>query len=331
MRTVGFFGPNACPGGTGARGRLSRGSRATLLFVLIMVSALVLPACSTDSGSGAAYPLTLTDSLGRSVHLAGIPERIVTAHPTATELLCAAGGMPVGCDSTSKYPSEVQGLPTIGSAFYLSVESIPGLRPDLIVIEAVTQARYLGALESVGAPVMAVKAASMEDIAGSLALLGQAIDHREDAAAAVADIRARVEDARAASTSSASILVLVADEQRKIYAAREDSYPGTVAGLLGLDNLAADLPGSGPYAGFAELTGEVMAGLDPDVILTITPAPQPAPRLSALLPSLPVYKDKAAVREGRVAELDPSLYLQAQGPRIASAVEGLLEIMRGYE
>lgn len=331
MGTIGFLHRDHDGGGKAIRRRSRQGAMAMLMSVLIVVSAVVMPACSSGSDPGTAYPLTMTDSLGRSVQLAGTPERIVTTHPTATELLCAAGGMPVGCDSTSKYPAEVQGLPTVGSAFYLSVEDFAPLDPDLIIIEAVTQARYLGTLESLGVPVMAVKAASMEDISGSLTLLGQAIDRREAAAAAVAVIEQRIDDARASSASSKSILVLIADEQKRIYAARGDSYPGTVAGLLGLHNLAADLAGSGPYAGFAELTGEIMAGLDPDVILTITPAPQPAPRLSALLPSLPVYKDKAAVKEGRVVELDPSLYLQAQGPRIASAVEGLLEIVKGFE
>ncbi len=305
---------------------------ALILCVVILAGSLGMAGCSSEpASSGTGYPLTVTDMMGRSVELAAIPERIVTTHPSATEVLCSAGGLPVGCDASSKYPPDVVGLPTVGSAYYLSVEAIAGLQPDLVVIEAITQARYLDSLAPLGVPVIAVRAASLDDVADSLTLVGQVIDRSDDAAAALAGIEDRIEAARAASTSSASFLVLIADEQSKIYAARGDSYPGTVAGLLGLDNLAADMPESGPFAGFTELTGEVLVGLDPDVIFTITPAPPPAPRLSALLPSLPVCRDKAAVKEGRLVELDASLYLQAQGPRIAEAVEGMLEIMSSYE
>ncbi len=310
----------------------SRVAIAILLSVVILAGSLATAACSSESApAGTDYPLTVTDSLGRSVELTGVPQRIVTVHPTATELLCSAGGVPVGCDSTSKYPPQVVGLPTVGSAFYLSVEAVAGLQPDLVVVEAITQARYLDSLSSLGVPVLAVRAASLDDVEDSLTLLGKVIDRNEDASASVADIDGRISAAQSDCSGSASILILIADDQSRIYAACPDSYPGAIAALLELDNLAADLPESGPYAGFAELGGEVLVGLDPDFIFTITPAPQPAPRLSTLLPSLPVYRDKAAVKDGRLVELDPSLYLQAAGPRIATAAEGMLEIINGHE
>jgi ABC-type Fe3+-hydroxamate transport system substrate-binding protein len=42
---------------------------------------------------------------------------------------------------------------------------------------------------------------------------------------------------------------------------------------------------------------------------------------------MPGFKDMPAVQAECVVELDPVLFLQAQGPRIADAVEGLLDIM----
>lgn len=330
MRTIGYPVTDAYPVQRGTRRFLRSKPIAVLLSLLILAGSLVLAACSSEPApTNTDYPLTVTDSLGRTVQFNQIPERIVTTHPTATEILCCAGGLPVGCDTTSKYPPEVEGLPTVGSAFYLSVEAIPGLQPDLIIIEALTQARYLSALAPLGVPVVAVRAACLDDIVDSLTMVGQIIDKNEEAAASIAAIRDRIEAAQGAYTSDKSILILIADDDKNIYAARGDSYPGTIAGFLGLDNLGADLPESGPYAGFA-LLGEQLIGMNPDVILTITPAPEPARRLSILLVNLPVYGDKEAVKEGRVVELDSSLFLMAQGPRIALAVEELLEIMNSY-
>jgi iron complex transport system substrate-binding protein len=331
VRTIGYPITDACPTQRGVPRSFRSRPIAILLSLLILAGSLLLAACSSETTpSNTEYPLTLTDSLGRTVQLDQIPERIVTTHPTATEILCCAGGLPVGCDATSKYPPDVVGLPTVGSAFYLSVESIAALEPDLIVIEALTQARYLSELGPLGVPVVAVRAACLDDIVDSLALVGQIIDKNEEAAASVATIKDRIEAAQEAYTSEKSVLILIADEQNKIYAARGDSYPGTIAGFLGLENLAADLPESGrPYAGFAELSGEQLISMNPDVFLTITPSPA-APKLSTLLPAMPVYQDKEAVKEGRLVELDSSLFLMAQGPRIALAVEELLEIMNSY-
>jgi ABC-type Fe3+-hydroxamate transport system substrate-binding protein len=42
---------------------------------------------------------------------------------------------------------------------------------------------------------------------------------------------------------------------------------------------------------------------------------------------VPGYNKLTAVGEGQVYELDPTLFLQAQGPRIADAVEALLDII----
>jgi ABC-type hemin transport system substrate-binding protein len=46
-----------------------------------------------------------------------------------------------------------------------------------------------------------------------------------------------------------------------------------------------------------------------------------------MLPQVPGFNQMGAVKAGRVVELDPVLFLQAQGPRIADAVEEMLRLM----
>ncbi len=294
-----------------------------LILLLVLGASLTLTACSSEPSTP-----TVTDLLGRSVEISENPVRIVTTHPTATETLYRAGGVAVGRDSSSRYPAEVLSLPNVGSAYNISTEAVAALDPDLVLIEALTQSGLVGSLEQLGIPVLAVRAASLDDIVQSLTLVGELIGMEDAAAQAVTDVQDRIDAAEENAPEGKSILIFVADAQNNVYAAKPASYPGLVAALIGLDNLATDLPDAGGiYMGYAPFSAEQATQISPDLVLTITPAPAPAPRLSAVLAQMPGFKEMPAVKAGRVVELDPVLFLQAQGPRIADAVEGLIDIM----
>jgi iron complex transport system substrate-binding protein len=296
-------------------------SAVVLLFILVLTASLAFVSCSSSSA------VAVTDLLDRAVQIDEPPVRIVTLHPTATETLYRAGGVAVGRDTSSQYPAEVLDLPTVGSAYSPSLEKVAELAPDLVIIEALTQASFVDQLEQLEVPVIAVRAASLDDVSKSLTLVAKIIDTKKTADQAIAEIQGRIDTASANAPEGKSILIFIADAEKNVYAARADSYPGAVAALLGLDNLAADLQGASPYTGFAQFTPEMALQSTPDVVFTITPAPLPAPRLSQLLPMIPGFKEMPAVKEGRVVELDPVLFLQAQGPRMADAVEELLDIV----
>jgi iron complex transport system substrate-binding protein len=307
--------------------RRRTGSGRTLVIALILLlvlgASLTLTACSSEPSTP-----TVTDLLGRSVEFAEKPVRIVTTHPTATETLYRAGGAAVGRDTASRYPAEVLDLPTVGSAYNISTEAVATLDPDLVLIEALTQSGLVDSLGQLGIPVVAVRAASLEDIVQSLTLVGKIVETEDAAAQAITDIQDRIDAAEENAPEGKSILIFIADAQNNVYAAKPASYPGLVAALIGLDNLAAGLPDAGGlYAGYAPFSAEQATQIDPDVVLTITPAPAPAPRLSVVLSQMPGFKEMPAVKAGRLVELDPVLFLQAQGPRIADAVEGLIDII----
>ena len=152
----------------------------TLLLALGPVTALsfiVLMACVSEATStpaptqtaiqtvvGVQYPITVADGLGRSVVISQNPTRIVSISPTATEMLYRIGGTAIGRDAGSTFPSALESLPTVGSAYNPSVEAIVALEPDLILIEAITQGHLSQALASVDAPMIAVRATSVQDI-----------------------------------------------------------------------------------------------------------------------------------------------------------------------
>ncbi len=289
---------------------------------------------ATATPEGIQYPITVTDMMGRSVEITSKPQRIVGISPTAMEMLYEIGGVAVGRDSGSNFSDDVAALPAVGGAYNPSVEAIVTLQPDLIIIEALTQGHLTPMLASLKVPIVAVRATSVQDVANGLELLGKVTDLEQEARDAKEAIEERVND----SVSSVrkygfdriekSVLILIADADHNFYAALQESYPGGIASMMNLTNVTDGMDQSGPYHGFTLFSPEQAATSNPDVILAISPAPEPAPRLSSMLPRVPGYSTLGAVTEGRTVEIDPDLFLQAPGPRIADAIEELETLLR---
>ena len=308
---------------------------------LTLVLALVMAACSnSESGEDSSvgptttpepipelYPLEVLDMLGRTVEIQAKPTRIVSISPTATEMLYVAGGTAVARDSSSTFPAEVVNLPELGGAYSPSFESIAVQGSDLILIEALTQARLLGPLSQLGVPVVAVRATSLDDVTKGIRLIGQIIESNEIAEQAAQDISARVSLSVDGLRHGKSALILISDADRNLYAAKSQSYPGAIAFILQLSNPAIALPDSGTFPGFARISAEQILTMDPDFVFTITPAPEPVPRLSTTLPHIPGFSNLRAITSGQMHEIDHVIFLRNPGPRIAEAVEAMAEFV----
>ena len=286
---------------------------------------------STQGHAPDSYPLEIRDMIGRPVTIAARPARIVSISPTATEMLYAAGGTAVARDSSSTYPPEVLELPELGGAYSPSFEAIAAQRADLILFEALSQARFLEPLMQFGVPLVAVRAASLDDITTGIELIGQIVDMEESAEKAADEISARVASSIQGARGDKSALILISDADRNLYAAKPQSYPGAITSMFRLSNPAAELPDSGTFPGFALISGEQLFAMNPDYLFTITPAPEPAPRLSAMLPRIPGFSNLSAIGSGQIHELDVAIFLRNQGPRIAEAVEVMAELLGGSQ
>ena len=201
----------------------------------------------------------------------------------------------------------------------------------MILIEALTQARFLEPVSQLGVPVVAVRATSLDDVTASIRLIGQIIESDEIAEQAAQDISARVLSSVEGQGQGGSALILISDADRNLYAAKPQSYPGAIASMLQLSNPAANLPDSGTFPGFALISAEQMLTMDPDYVFTITPAPEPAPRLSAMLPRIPGLSNLQAIASGQMHEIDHVIFLRNPGPRIAEAVEVMAELVGGIQ
>ena len=239
-------------------------------------------------------------------------------------------GAPVaGRSSTTRYPAEVEVATDVGPAYQPNIETILALTPDLIVADGFAQGapQLRDLLEGLGVPVVYVSANSLDEVKASYAVMGAVLGRP----ALAAEQSAAVDAARAAAVESVpagvTAIVLIMDRDNSMYAAGADSWGGALLTAVGAENPAAGQPDSGRYPGFVSVPMEMLLSWDPDYVLAVTPAPFPAPRLSAIMRMLPPMRELTAMQEARVVEMDVELMLQAPGPRVVDALSLLAETL----
>ena len=281
---------------------------------------------AAPGGGDAAYPVTVTDLLGRSVTIEAAPERIVTTSPSAIELLADVGGTAIARSSTATAVPGAAELADIGPSYQPSFEQIVALDPDLVIADASAQAHLAGAFEEAlgGTPVLFVGARAYADLAASARILGAALAAPERGEESASAFEAVAGEVGGGDGASPRVLVLVAGRDGTLSAALGASFVGDLVALLGGDNVAASLPQSGPVPGYALISPESIVSFDPEVLLVVTPGggPSIAGIVSAQLPEL------AAVRSGRIHELDLEVYLQVPGPRAREGLRALASLLR---
>jgi iron complex transport system substrate-binding protein len=267
------------------------------------------------------------DDLGRQVTLPAKAQSVVALSPTMVELMFAVGATPVGRPSSADFPAAAASVKDFGTSYQPSFEEIVAMKPDLILADALIDAPMIGDLEKLGAPVFALRVNSFDDVVRGLRVVGQLTGNRDKAEQAASTLQQK-EAAIKAKLPSAhpKVLVVVGGAGGEVFVARGDSYIGNLLTMLGADNLAANEPDSFRLPGFGEYSLERIVQADPDIIIALSPGPQPGITTQALSQS-PVWNALRAVKNKRVYEVDPVIYLEASGPRVSQILDELPGIL----
>lgn len=319
-------------------------ARFVLVPLLVLLSTLAVVGCGDDEMAtqtatppatevalpsptpAPAFPLTVTDSLGRQVTLAAKPERVVAMSPSAVETLFALGVTPVGRPETATYPPEAKQVETFGTSYQPNLERIAAMKPDLIVADATIQAQLVPSLEGLGVPVVAIDFSGVDRVIDSLRLVGRLVGQQEKGDEVARQIEERIAAAtRNLPAQRPKVVAIIAAGPEQYFAAKPSSYIGTMIANLGAENIVSEDEPVGRVAGYTNLSQERLVQANPDVIIFINPVPG-APPLSQMLRNNPAWAGLKAFQSGRVFDADPAVYVQAPGPRIVQAIDELAKL-----
>ncbi|MGI9120982.1 MAG: ABC transporter substrate-binding protein [Acidimicrobiales bacterium] len=289
-----------------------------ILPILLLGAALILVGACGDNADDAGGP----GGSATTENASGIPKRIVSLSPTATEMLFAidAGEQVVAVDDQSNFPPEAP--ITDLSGYQPNVEAIAGYQPDLVVLSGDAGGVVAG-LNALGITTRIDPAArTLDDTYGQIAELGMATGHEDAAAALVAGMRKGIDEQMARVPKRPQPLTYYHELEDTLFTATSQTFIGEVYRLAGLENVADPADADGQSGGYPQLSPEFLVDADPDVIfLADTKCCQQTAETVAARPG---FGGLSALANGRVVELDDDV-ASRWGPRIVELLRTVVD------
>ena len=248
----------------------------------------------------------------------GAPQRIVALAPSAAEILVALGA----AERVVAVPDAAAGLPGMEEkvrigGFVPDLERIVALRPDLVVASRDgTDRGAFEKLESLGIPVLATDARSLDGVLADIRRVGGAIGAEEEAARLVASLSERIAAAerRAAGRRGPAPRALVVIWPDPPVVAGPGTFVGDLLVRARFVNVVPGKAGEWPRVSF-----ETLAVWNPDVVVRPATRENEAAVERAFTGNGP-WRLVPAVHAGRVVEV-PGDLLERPGPRLVDALE----------
>jgi iron complex transport system substrate-binding protein len=259
------------------------------------------------------------------------PQRIVSTAPSATEMLYALGlgDRVVGVTTFCHYPPEAAKKPKIGDYLHPSLETIVGLRPDLVVSET-TGVRHAERLRSLNLNVLEFDDATLAGIYDSIHRIGQAAGVLARADKLCAEMRAQLDaiQAKVARLPRRRALFLVGRTPGRIedlIAAGRRSHLNELIEIAGGENVFRD-----SVAAYGKIPLEELLARNPEAIVDMGEMSETVgvteAQKQAVVALWNRYPALAAVREHRVYAVASDIYV-VPGPRVVDAARALARML----
>lgn len=280
-----------------------------------------LPVLSTlallSTAAATAYPLTVTDNLGRRVTLRSEPRRIVAMLPSHTETLVAigAGSKLVATDIFSNHPKAVTDrLPKVGSGYQPDLEAIVALKPDLVLADESTGSRLTEKLAAAGLTVYGGTAQTYNEVFEKIAVLGKLTNHETGALNLITRMRTELNTLQASVANLPKVSTYYEIDPTP-YSVGPNSFIGALLSRAGGQTIVPAALGD-----FPKLDPELIVRANPQVMVGLTLA-EAAGR--------PGWAGLQAVQRGKVFQPTPEANdaISRPGPRLPDALRALIRLL----
>lgn len=311
-------------------------------MALTIVGMMVLTGCASKSAStteekvetGASKTVT-TEEKEAASEVQKQPDeqtkelRIVSGTVAATQVLDYLEADLVGVPTTSTtLPERYQGLEEVGMSMNPDLEKVVSLSPDVFIVDKNFKESIEQNADALGLNVFYFDTTTYENFVVSIEELGKAIYKEDKASELVAELKG-VEQAvldKAAGKESPKVAVLFGASENFMLAT-DTSYVGSLVEIVGGENITNQL-GADVSSGYIQFSLEQIVEQNPDYILRFAHGniEETKKSFDDFFAKNPAWSTLDAVKEGRVVDLDSSLFNVSANIRVKEAITTLGEI-----
>ncbi len=256
--------------------------------------------------------------------------RLVATSPAVAEVCNKLNLDLVGvCDTNGTLPERYQDLTKVGMAMSPDLEVIKSLNPDYILSPNSLQEDQQPKYASIKVSALFLNLRSVDGMYASIEDLGEKFQREEEVQALVKEFDDFMKEYREKNKDKEAPKVLVLMGLPGSYiVATENSYVGSLVELAGGVNVYA-----GTDQEFLMVNTEELKQKEPDVILRAAHAlpDQVKEMFAEEFETNDIWKHFQAVQNGRVYDLDPSLFGMSANFQYPQALEELQPMLYGEE
>lgn len=269
---------------------------------------------AVEENQDVAFPVTVTDALGKEVTLEEAPDRIVSLTPSNTEILFGLGldEEIVGVNDNDNYPEQVADKTRIGGIEY-NLEVITSLAPDIVFAhESSLYAEGLfEQLEAAGLKVFVVdNAENFDETYETIEVIGTLTGKDEEAEKIIASIQSKLADIQAklqGVTTKKAFMVVGASPD--IYVVGQNTFMNEMLKAINVENAVKE-------EGWVQYSAEQFIAANPDSIIFTYAGDDET------IKNNPAFAVMTAIENNALTVVDGDT-TSRQGPRIAEGVESL--------
>ena len=239
--------------------------------------------------------------------------RIVVLDPATVEMIYMLGAEDkivgvANLERSKVWPEEkVAKLESVGTFMKPSLEKIIALKPDLVIMSALTDDNLNNGLKSNNIEAKRIQANSIEEIFTNFMEVAKMLGKENEANKIIAEKRAKLEEIKKMAAINKKGLFVMSASPLMVFG--NDNLPNDIMKLLNIKNIAENQKGRNPI-----VTPEFIIKENPDIIITLLPNP------SQIVATNPQLKNVNAIKNSKFIVVNSSQILRGS-PRTIDQIE----------
>ncbi|EFF64705.1 helical backbone metal receptor [Turicibacter sanguinis] len=310
------------------------------LLSMILVSTTLLVGCQSSKGTEVEEQIPVVDETSSStkqeeettdVEKEVEEIKVVAATVSATQVLAELNAEVLGVPATSQtLPDGYQDLPQVGQAMNPDLEIVASLNPDLFIMDASFKSSVEESLTEYGLNTFFFETGTYTAFLNSIKELGNAINRQDEATTLLNQLKQAEEVALANKTEQAPTVAIIFGAGDNFMLATESSYLGDLAKTLGAINIASEID-TNIESAYIQFSLEQILAQNPDYVLRFAHGniEETSKMFDEAFDKNEAYQQLDAVADGKVYDLDSTIFNVSANLKVTEAITKLGEILYG--